>query len=189
MKQQQVLRIGQVLSIIAIASLLMLSLSLDDLASRWALMQAILGLIGLVFVWHTFPDERIHAMGFLIALLLLLVVQIVTAWQTTLTLTDDRMALYFVLVAITEELFFRGVLITPAIKSGNELVKWNAVFLSTIAFTFIHFNYWGDISRLAMVALSGIVLGFIYIKWESISLNILAHLFINILAVGSVMYL
>lgn len=183
------IKIGQLIAIISLVSLFALTLSFDGKMKSWAFLQFALGAGGLIIVWQFFKEEKIQLFGVLIGIMLLLIVQIVSSWKSTLAIEDLRYAVYFVMAAVTEELFFRGLIITPAMKTNNPFLMWSSVIFSSLAFAFIHFNYWGQLDRILLVFFSGIVLGFIYIQFKSITTNIICHLAINLIAVGSVVYL
>lgn len=106
--------------------------------------------------------------------------------------------LSIIFAAPAEELFFRGTLMTPLIKNksstgkvhaklgGYELIDMDindfiAIMLSATAFTFIHVNYYDFPILMLFVFFSGIVLAFFYAKFENLTANILAHLFLNII--------
>lgn len=187
-KPSKFLKIGQIIAIVSLYSLFALTVSFDGKMKSWSFLQFALGAGGLILVWGSFRTEKISMIGVLVGLLLLLIVQIVAGWKSTMAIGDMRQAVYFIMAAVSEELFFRGLIITPSLRSQNPILMWGSVILSSLAFSFIHFNYWGQNDRLFLVFFSGIVLGFIYISFRSITTNILCHLIINLIAVGSVMY-
>jgi membrane protease YdiL (CAAX protease family) len=121
--------------------------------------------------------------------------------QFPLTVRTFDKALAVMFAGPSEELFFRGLLLTPFIKWGKDDYKFEianpistkrkilsisiveifGITFSTLAFTFLHINYYGNPTLLLIVALSGIVLGLVYQKYQDLTANILAHFFLNLI--------
>ena len=72
---------------------------------------------------------------------------------------------------ITEELFFRGVLLRTLAKSNQRF----AVFASAVFFGFVH----GNLQQFILAVLMGVFLAHITLKHGSIIPSIIVHIFIN----------
>ena len=79
------------------------------------------------------------------------------------------------IAAITEEFFFRGMILSGL---KNNYGYWVSIMLSAFLFAFIHVIPW----QIVPAFFAGIFLGWIYIKFESIILRICIHAFNNALA-------
>jgi membrane protease YdiL (CAAX protease family) len=77
------------------------------------------------------------------------------------------------LAAFTEELLFRGILLT-FLRSLTG--PWPAIILSGVAFGFLHYPLWHFIPPLAFL---GIALGYLYARTNSLSLVICLHMIFN----------
>lgn len=78
-----------------------------------------------------------------------------------------------ILPAISEELFFRGIMFRMAAKSTRK--NGFSVILTALVFALFHFDYHGFVS----IFLAGAFLGFIYYATGSLWLSIVAHLLHN----------
>lgn len=73
-----------------------------------------------------------------------------------------------------KEVFYRDFSFVDAI----------GILISAAAFAFIHTNYYYSPNLLLAIFLGGLWLGFMYWYWRDITANIIAHLILNIIAVG-----
>lgn len=110
--------------------------------------------------------------------------------QAILSFTVAEEALYFVFAAISEEIFFRvlilGIFIKmDPVKKKFTLAKIFGVVIQAAAFAAIHINYHSNPPMLLSVLIGGLFLGFFYLLWEDPTANILGHLFLNIISVGN----
>ncbi|MFY9437367.1 MAG: CPBP family intramembrane glutamic endopeptidase [Limnochordia bacterium] len=80
--------------------------------------------------------------------------------------------------SVSEELFFRGAILTALCQVMP--VKW-AVFLGALVFACVHFY----LIQFIPVLLSGIALGYLYLKRKNLSASITAHLMVNALALAA----
>jgi len=111
--------------------------------------------------------------------------------QAVFTFTDTEQALYFVFAAITEEVFFRGFILTIFIKLDKTKMKFSppkliGVLVQAIGFAAIHQNYYSNLPMLISVFVGGLILGFAYLIWEDLTANILGHFLLNVIVVGNV---
>jgi len=111
--------------------------------------------------------------------------------QAVFTFTDTEQAVYFVFAAITEEVFFRGFILTIFIKLDQTKMKFSppkliGVLVQAIGFAAIHQNYYNNLPMLISVFVGGLILGFAYLIWEDLTANILGHFLLNIIVVGNV---
>jgi membrane protease YdiL (CAAX protease family) len=82
---------------------------------------------------------------------------------------------YAVFPAFTEELFFRGVLLTRLRRNYPER---KAILLSALLFGLMHLNPWQFLGA----SLSGLFYGWIYLRFKNIWLCMFMHFYNNILA-------
>lgn len=78
-----------------------------------------------------------------------------------------------VLPAISEELFFRGVMLKMAAKRNRRV--FFPIFLTATIFALFHFNVYGFVS----ILLAGTMLGYIYYLTGSLVLSMMAHMLNN----------
>lgn len=179
------LEIGQIMSLLAISALIFIALNRwDDPISykwsRWSLMHACLALISLIFVWNDFKDEVINPIYVVIIFGSLILIQLVFS-VITLQISAIEQGLYYIMVAITEELFFRGLILKPYKNIDNNVYKISGIVFSSIVFAIFHYNYWNNISMMLSVLFGGMLLGYIYLKTGSLTTNMLGHFALNIL--------
>lgn len=124
--------------------------------------------------------------------------------QIPLTVRDWHRALAIMFAGPSEELFFRGLLLTPFIIWGKNDTKFKiknpfggknkywleispseigGIVLSSIAFMILHINYYGDTVLMITVLGSGVILGLFYQKYKNLTANILAHFVLNFIIV------
>ena len=77
--------------------------------------------------------------------------------------------------AVTEEIFFRGIILTGL---KNNYGDWLGILFSALLFALIHVIPW----QVFPAFIAGIFLGWLYIKFESIILCICVHSFNNVIA-------
>jgi membrane protease YdiL (CAAX protease family) len=100
--------------------------------------------------------------------------------QTTIQLSGIDAMEYGVLMAVSEEQFFRGGLLNFL---SQRLGDWFAIFGSAAVFMVYHFFvYAGNNSALIYVFGGGVLLAFVTVKTQRLSPSILAHVINNILA-------
>lgn len=74
---------------------------------------------------------------------------------------------------LTEELFFRGLLI-PLLTRSTKFV-WMAILVSAIIFSLLHFS----IYNFFPILLIGLLFGYLFVKVQDLKLNIFIHAFFN----------
>jgi len=90
--------------------------------------------------------------------------------------------LFAVLIAISEEVFFRVFLTTWFYMLAG---KFFAIFLSSTAWSVYHFAVYGsDLVVIGVILVAGFVLGYAYVESRRASVPMLAHALINLIAVG-----
>lgn len=105
-----------------------------------------------------------------------------------LTSSEIILILYALFVSITEEIFFRGFLITPFLvkKYNSNLHSIITIFLSlllqSIIWTLLHINYYRDLTQLIPIFASGILFSIIYIYTKKIKYTIVLHIIGNFFA-------
>lgn len=105
--------------------------------------------------------------------------KITEAFLSGTTISDLMLNLFVIalMAAISEELFFRGLMQNVLRQSTGN--KHLAVWLTGIVFSIIHLQFYGFIPRMML----GVMLGYIYLWSGTLWLPILAHFVNNGLAV------
>lgn len=119
-----------------------------------------------------------------------------------LTVKDYEIALSIQFAGSSEEVFFRGVLVSLVIlvfhHTGykirilkKELSIWElaGIIFVSVGFTALHMNYYGNLKYLLGTFICGLWLGFIYWYWEDLTANILAHSLLNFICIIQSFYL
>lgn len=117
-------------------------------------------------------------------------IQLISKQAFSFTILEQ--AVYFVFAAITEEVFFRGFILSIFIKLDQTKMKFSpvklvGVLVQAIGFAAIHQNYYNNLPMLISVFVGGLMLGFIYLIWEDLTANILGHFIINVIAVQNLL--
>ena len=81
---------------------------------------------------------------------------------------------YVVIPAITEELFYRGIIISEYRPYGSA----NAVLISALCFAFMHFSF----ENFLFYFFSGIILGMVVVVTRSLFASVLLHMLSNLLS-------
>ena len=104
-----------------------------------------------------------------------------------------EMALAVIFASISEELFFRGFIISFFISIGynspNKIrltkkrsissIEIIGIFLSSLSFALIHINYYGDISIMLTVFIGGLWLSIMFWWTRDLTSVMLAHFLLN----------
>lgn len=105
--------------------------------------------------------------------------------------------LYYLAAAVIEELFFRFFLISlvmrvriqllpPVISKGISAIL--ALFISSTIFMIAHWEVYGHSGELmTAMFIGGIIFGLFFIIMKDITINMVAHLIINLLNVGTLL--
>lgn len=117
-------------------------------------------------------------------------IQLISKQAFSFTILEQ--AVYFVFAAITEEVFFRGFILSIFIKLDQTKMKFSppklvGVLVQAIGFAAIHQNYYDNLPMLISVFVGGLMLGFVYLIWEDLTANILGHFIINVIAVQNLL--
>jgi len=185
--------------LIIIAVLILLAIGIRNLSdspewSQWALLQAGLGFFAFfglqIFGKRDIIQKEFNPIDLNTILKTVIIFTVISAVMTVLqgllAISEIEIAFYFVFVSITEELFFRGLLLVPFRKAKTMGTKIIGVLIQAVLFTVFHVNYWGDTSKLIAVFFSGFTFGIFYVLWDNITANILAHFLWNVIQVGVV---
>lgn len=110
---------------------------------------------------------------------------------------------YAILVSISEELFFRGFLISIFLNLRSKRVQIDlslkpkpqtnlynmkfgelmyVIIIQSIIWTLLHVNYYGDLSVLLPIFVSGILFGLLFVFKKDIRIPIALHMFGNLIA-------
>ena len=218
-------KIGWWLGAIAIATELSLGLTYafstisdDRLFGIITLIEGAFALVGLLFLdviygkqFDIKPDyfkrvdtyKTVKNMAY--TLIVLIFVQFLLQFPLTVRTWQIMFAIWF--AAVSEELFFRGLLLAPFLRVAEQnkgsqdilyekltiklskkttiisisLIEIMGISISAMFFTILHINYYSNKILLIMVFISGIVLGIAYQKHRNLLANILAHLFLNLI--------
>jgi len=119
--------------------------------------------------------------------------------QGVLSFATSEQVTYYVFAAVCEELFYRVLILSMAIKladvsagkSANHqwAIKGGAIVVQAAMFASLHENYYNNIPMLVSVFIGGIVLGLFFVIWQDATANILAHFMLNVIAVQNVVWL
>jgi len=143
--------------------------------------------------------KKIDSNVLLRSVIILFVIEVIqiTLQFVPLTIRDEEFALAIIFSAPSEELFFRGILISVFIQMGKHskgvhLTKKKEISymeiigigLSAVAFAGLHINYYNDVRIMLSVFIGGLALGFLFWWWRDLTACILGHLLLNIITVG-----
>ncbi len=81
---------------------------------------------------------------------------------------------YVIIPAVSEELFFRGVILSEYRPYGSV----NAVLISALCFTFVHFSF----ENFPLYFFAGIILGMVAVVTRSLLASLLLHILSNLIA-------
>ena len=188
------LAIGNIIAIMAIVGLAIIILyrmndsdTFNQMWARYSTVLCVLGTIGAIAVWNQLKKDKIDGLSLLITLIVLFGVQFLLGIFGKLQISETEQGLYYVFAAVTEELFFRGFILTP-VKDSSIHLKIGALFVSGAVFAILHFNYYGDWIMLSIVFISGCILGIVYLQFKSLTVCILAHLILNAIIAFNLLY-
>lgn len=163
--------------------------------------------IGVFFLWNSNIEvqknvnkvqvfRKIKKISFCRALVILVIIGCFGVLLRCFFVYFSNIDLYFyiILCAPSEELFFRGFLLSKfkniyyynplSIKVGkNKTISLTSIFsilISSSLFTIIHINYYDDTEMLIQILIGGILLGWLYWSTDDLTACVFAHLFINI---------
>jgi len=109
--------------------------------------------------------------------------------QIAFTISTLEQVLYYVFAAVAEELFFRVFLLSLVIRFKTPpLIKIIAIVLQALIFTIMHRNYYSNLAMMFSVFVGGVILGAFFVWWKDPTANILAHFFLNLIAVQSIIF-
>lgn len=186
----------------------------DQIFGRLCLLEGSMALIGIFFIdlvrgngIQLKPDNfrknnPLTFMRFVIIFVIMIGIQFITQF-IPLTIRSYERALAIIFCGVSEELFFRGFLISLFIRMGkNSNVKFRitkkkeisiieimGILVSAVLFALIHANYYNNLAMLISVFVAGLGAGICFWIWEDLTACILAHLLLNIVAVGQSFYM
>ena len=170
-----------------------------DPYANYSLLLLFLGIIGLFGAYWLNPvklfdlkdyylKDKVEGLRFLSLILITMVLVggtmafLNVSFRLALSTTD--LYLYFLASAIIEELFFRMFLV--GFFETKTKLKGVGIIVSAFIFAIFHFDAYGhSLEMMLAMFLGGIVFGIIYLLSKDITITMVAHLFINIIAVGS----
>lgn len=188
--------IGNLIAVTAILGLgIIIAYRINDVEldnqmwARYALVLLTLGTLGAISVWNQIKKDKIDPLHLLLTLGVLFGIQTLLGIAGRLQISETEQGLYYIFAAVTEELFFRGFILTPVKDFELGPIKIGALIVSAAMFSLLHFNYWSDTMMLVIVFVSGLVLGVLYLQFKSLTVCILAHLLLNAIIAGQLLYL
>jgi membrane protease YdiL (CAAX protease family) len=193
-------KVSFTLSIIAPSIMLVLgllhysNLGFEGNWGKFALTQSIWGFLGFFgsqiikqekLIPQRFKEFNINTGIYSVSVLAAaMLTQIITQYVFTISTTEQ--ALYYVFSSVCEELFFRLFLINIFLQFSEKLnIKIIAVITESALFAAVHQNYYSNPGMLLGVFLGGVVFGIAYIWKRDITICILAHFFLNIIATAN----
>ncbi len=105
--------------------------------------------------------------------------------QAMANMTKDTYSLIIltvIMAPIFEEIVFRGIIMKGMINGGTRPAK--AIFISAVVFGLVHGNPWQFVGAILL----GSVLGYVYLKTQSLLMSILLHAFNNLCSVLLITY-
>lgn len=171
------------------------------------LIEGIFALTGLLLLdpinrrgFHLKPKNYEKTSGSLLIRIVIILVGLAliqfTIQMLPLVVKDWEIAMAIIFAAPSEEVFFRGVLVSLVIvafrnvknkftifKKRISIYEIFGIILTGIAFAMLHVNYYENIAFLLGTFLCGIWLGFTYFYWEDLTACILAHFILNFICV------
>ncbi len=90
-----------------------------------------------------------------------------------------KILVFMLLVAVFEELLFRGIIQSIAFLLIDN--KWIALVIATILFVLFHFNYFKNPIMLLNITLPGVVFGWLYFETFNILVPIFVHFLVNVI--------
>ena len=172
-----------------------------DPYANYSLLLLFLGIIGLFGAYWLNPTtlfdlkdyylkDMVEGLRFLSLILITMVLvgasMAVLNVSFRLALSTTDLYLYFLASAIIEELFFRMFLV--GFFETKTKLKGVGIIISAFIFTIFHYDAYGhSLEMMLAMFLGGIIFGIIYLLSKDITITMIAHLFINIIAVGSLL--
>ncbi|MDY3364394.1 type II CAAX endopeptidase family protein [Riemerella anatipestifer] len=97
---------------------------------------------------------------------------------------ENKFLLFFTCItaAVTEELLFRGYILSRIKKISNS--SWISVFVSALLFGLAHFGY-NDFRSMFFPFIIGLIFGGFYVRYRSISILIISHFIIDVYSLYS----
>lgn len=126
--------------------------------------------------------------GVYIILLVFIIALIMFISQTIfrLTISTEDMYMYYVAGAILEEGLFRMFIVSFFMVKTK--LKYLGIVISSIIFMLSHWAVYGQSPDMMLaVLLSGIMFGIFYVISKDITITMIAHIIINLIAVGNLL--
>ena len=103
-----------------------------------------------------------------------------------LTLTTEDLYMYYVAGAIIEEGMFRMFIVSFFMMKTK--IKYVGIIISSVIFMLSHWSVYGQSPHMMLaVLLSGIMFGIFYVMSKDITITMIAHIIINLIAVGNIL--
>lgn len=103
-----------------------------------------------------------------------------------LTISTEDMYMYYIAGAIIEETVFRMFLVSFFMIKTK--IRYFGIIISSVIFMFSHWEVYGQSPDMMIaVLLSGIMFGLFYIMSKDITITMIAHVIINLIAVGNIL--
>ena len=123
-----------------------------------------------------------------VVLLVFIIALIMFISQTIfrLTLTTEDLYMYYVAGAIIEEGMFRMFIVSFFMMKTK--IKYVGIIISSVIFMVSHWSVYGQSPDMMLaVLLSGIMFGIFYVMSKDITITMIAHIIINLIAVGNLL--
>ena len=103
-----------------------------------------------------------------------------------LTLTTEDLYMYYVAGAIIEEGMFRMFIVSFFMMKTK--IKYVGIIISSVIFMVSHWSVYGQSPDMMLaVFLSGVMFGIFYVMSKDITITMIAHIIINLIAVGNLL--
>ena len=172
-----------------------------DNYANYSLLLLFLGIIAIVGVFYLnkerndkiqfqyqFMEEPVMWIFYIAFIVLILSISWAIAKITVrFALSTTDMYFYYISTAVIEELFFR-MFLCSFLKLKINLHPAIVVLISSLLFTLIHIEaYYNKPYALVVMCVGGLVFSISYLKFKDITIPMVAHVIINLVAVGNLL--
>ena len=121
-----------------------------------------------------------------IGVFIIALIMFISQFVFRLTISTEHKNMYYFASAIIEEGMFRMFIISFFMIKTR--IKYFGIVISSVIFMFSHWEVYGQSPDMMLaVMLSGIVFGIFYVMSKDITITMIIHVFINLIAVGNIL--
>jgi membrane protease YdiL (CAAX protease family) len=143
----------------------------------------------LLFTEPGITPKAKYIFGIILPLLGILIVMMVFQTVEKLAVSDEDMYLYYGASAILEEAFFRMFIISIfSVKKSDKRYLYIGAFVSALLFSLAHIVVYGhSIFLMLTMFFYGLILAIAFIFVQDITVCMIVHLILNLIAVGNML--